>query len=64
MPDQHEVTEDWTGPGRCDGCIEPLPPCLASDFALAVTRDGESVQESGTTLHEIVLFKPVQQEAA
>jgi hypothetical protein len=37
---------------------------LVSDFELAVTRHGESIRESGTTLHEIVLFKPVQQEPA
>ena len=32
---------------------------LLSDFELEVTRDGKTTQESGTTLHEIVLFKPV-----
>jgi hypothetical protein len=32
---------------------------LLSDFVLNVTRDGKTTQESGTTLHEIVLFKPV-----
>jgi hypothetical protein len=37
---------------------------LASDFELEVTREGKSVKETGTTLHEIVLFKPVPQEAA
>jgi hypothetical protein len=37
---------------------------LVSDFELAVTRKGESVRETGTTLHEIVLFKPAQPEAA
>jgi|SRR5271157_38388 len=31
---------------------------LASDFKLEVTREGTSTQEAGTTLHEIVLFKP------
>jgi hypothetical protein len=25
MPGHHSVTEGWTGPGRCDDCIEPLP---------------------------------------
>lgn len=35
---------------------------LESNFALEVIRDGKSVKESGRTLHEIVLFKPVQQE--
>jgi hypothetical protein len=34
---------------------------LESDFELEVTRGGKSVKETGTTLHEIVLFKPVQQ---
>ncbi|MCX6033040.1 MAG: hypothetical protein NT169_27620 [Chloroflexi bacterium] len=37
---------------------------LVSDFELEVTRDGASVKETGTTLHEIVLFKPVHQEPA
>jgi hypothetical protein len=37
---------------------------LLSDFELELTRQGKSVKETGTTLHEIVLFKPVQQEAA
>ena len=32
---------------------------LLSDFELEVTRDGKTTQETGTTLHEIVLFKPV-----
>jgi hypothetical protein len=32
---------------------------LKSDFELAVTRPGNTVTETGTTLHEIVLFKPV-----
>jgi len=35
---------------------------LVSDFELDVKRDGISTRESGTTLHEIVLFKPVQEE--
>jgi hypothetical protein len=35
---------------------------LASDFELEVTRKGKVVKETGTTLHEIVLFKPVLQE--
>ena len=37
---------------------------LESDFELNVMRDGKSVKETGTTLHEIVLFKPAQQESA
>jgi hypothetical protein len=37
---------------------------LVSDFELCVTRQGKFTIETGTTLHEIVLFKPVQQEAA
>jgi len=35
---------------------------LESDFTLEVIRAGKSVKETGRTLHEIVLFKPVQQE--
>jgi hypothetical protein len=35
---------------------------LLSDFELEVTRDGKTVKETGTTLHEIVLFKPAQPE--
>ena len=35
---------------------------LLSDFELDVTRDGKTVKETGTTLHEIVLFKPAQRE--
>jgi len=31
---------------------------LVSDFELAVTQEGKTVREAGTTLHEIVLFKP------
>jgi len=42
--------------------IQPGYFRLESNFELAVTRDGKSVNESGTTLHEIVLFKPVGQE--
>jgi hypothetical protein len=37
---------------------------LLSDFEIEVTRAGKSVKETGSTLHEIVLFKPVQQETA
>jgi hypothetical protein len=37
---------------------------LASDFELDVTQDGESFLETGTTLHEIVLFSAAQQEPA
>jgi hypothetical protein len=33
---------------------------LASDFELEVIRDGKTSRETGTTLHEIVLFKPVE----
>lgn len=33
---------------------------LMSDFELEVTRDGKSKRETGSTLHEIVLFKPVR----
>lgn len=36
---------------------------LVSDFELAVQREGRSVKETGTTLHEIVLFKPVKRES-
>jgi hypothetical protein len=32
---------------------------LLSNFELRVDRDGKTTQETGTTLHEIVLFKPV-----
>jgi hypothetical protein len=34
---------------------------LLSDFEITVNLDGESMKESGTTLHEIVLFKPVRE---
>jgi hypothetical protein len=37
---------------------------LVSDSELQVTRDGKSAKETGTTLHEIVLFKPARQETA
>jgi hypothetical protein len=37
---------------------------LESDFDLEVMREGKSAKENGTTLHEIVLFKPVKQEPA
>lgn len=33
---------------------------LASDFEITVTNDGSSVTERGTTLHEIVMFKPAE----
>lgn len=33
---------------------------LVSDFELDVIREGESRQERGTTMHEIVIFKPVK----
>jgi len=36
---------------------------LESAFELEVMREGKSARENGTTLHEIVLFKPVKQEA-
>jgi len=42
--------------------IQPGYFRLESDFELEVMRNGESVKENGRTLHEIVLFKPVQQE--
>ncbi|MFX0063694.1 MAG: lipocalin-like domain-containing protein [Candidatus Hermodarchaeota archaeon] len=35
---------------------------LVSDFELEVTRDGKTVKETGTTLHEIVIMKPIQEE--
>jgi len=44
--------------------IQPGYFRLESEFELEVTRDGKSVKENGRTLHEIVLFKPVQQETA
>lgn len=37
---------------------------LASDFELEVMRDEKPMKETGTTLHEIVLFKPAEEEAA
>ena len=33
---------------------------LVSDFELEVTRGGKTTKEEGTTLHEIVLFKPLE----
>lgn len=36
---------------------------LLSDFELTVTRGLETVKEHGTTLHEIVIFKPLDQES-
>jgi hypothetical protein len=35
---------------------------LLSDFVLDVTRGDKTVTETGTTLHEIVIFKPVQED--
>lgn len=35
---------------------------LVSDFVLKVTSNGKTVKETGTTLHEIVIFKPVHEE--
>jgi hypothetical protein len=35
---------------------------LVSDFVIDVTRAGKSTRETGQTLHEIVLFKPVPEE--
>ncbi|MFW9846042.1 MAG: hypothetical protein ACFFD6_04805 [Candidatus Thorarchaeota archaeon] len=32
---------------------------LLSDFTLKVTHDGKTAEERGTTLHEIVAFKPI-----
>lgn len=37
---------------------------LLSDFDLTVHRHGTSASETGTTLHEIVLFKPIKEAAA
>jgi hypothetical protein len=37
---------------------------LASDFELEVHRKGEISRETGTALHEIVLFQPVQQTSS
>jgi hypothetical protein len=37
---------------------------LLSDFEITVNQDGESLKESGTTLHEIVLFKPVRETSS
>jgi len=42
--------------------LKPAYFRLESDFQIEVIRDGASNKESGTTLHEIVLFKPVSQE--
>jgi len=42
--------------------IQPGYFRLESNFAMEVTRVGKSVKETGKTLHEIVLFKPVGQE--
>ena len=33
---------------------------LVSDFELEVMRGGESLKEVGTTMHEIVMFKPLE----
>jgi hypothetical protein len=33
---------------------------LVSDFELEVTRGEEITKEAGTTLHEIVMFKPAE----
>jgi predicted secreted hydrolase len=33
---------------------------LASDFEISVTRDAKTNHETGTTLHEIVMFKPAR----
>lgn len=37
---------------------------LLSEFALQIAQPGEVVEETGTTLHEIVLFRPVESESA
>jgi len=42
--------------------IQPGYFRLESDFELDVARDGKTIKETGMTLHEIVLFKPVKQE--
>jgi len=44
--------------------IQPGYFRLLSGFELQVTQAGKTVQEHGETLHEIVLFKPIQQESA
>ena len=33
-----------------------------SNFELEVIRNGKTVKETGTTLHEIVIFKPIQED--
>jgi hypothetical protein len=33
---------------------------LVSDFVLEVLRGGEQVKETGTTMHEIVIFTPLK----
>jgi hypothetical protein len=35
---------------------------LLSDFTIKVNHDGKVAEESGTTLHEIVAFKPILKE--
>ena len=42
--------------------IQPGYFRLLSNFELEVIQDEKPVKETGETLHEIVLFKPVQQE--
>jgi len=44
--------------------IQPGYFRLLSDFELEVLRDGKPVTETGETLHEIVLFRPVQYESS
>jgi len=44
--------------------IQPGYFRLLSEFELDVMRDRKPVKETGETLHEIVMFKPVQQEIA
>lgn len=42
--------------------IQPGYFRLESEFEIEISRDGKSFKETGKTLHEIVLFKPVRQE--
>ena len=37
---------------------------LLSDFVLEVTQGDKAVTETGTTLHEIVIFKPLKEEGS
>jgi hypothetical protein len=44
--------------------IQPGYFRLLSGFDMEVVRQGRSMNETGETLHEIVLFKPIRQESA